>query len=179
LSASLGLPKPKVVSSTTNAGTGKKKSVVNIPKETVEDDEPKTKRQRVGGGGMGLAAMLPAPKRSGANAPPPPPEPKSEVRKRVLGGGAAKDDELEGLVREGEPQLSSVGSEDNKEEKKEDGAETGESTGPATTFSAAPSTAFIPRSTGRKPIMPTSAFKRKKAPGSAPVARPTRSAERR
>ncbi|RPA87873.1 hypothetical protein BJ508DRAFT_410556 [Ascobolus immersus RN42] len=173
LSASLGLPKPKVVSSATNSGTEKKKIIIDLPKAAAEDDEPKSKRQRVAGGGMGLAAMLPAPKRSGANAPPPPPEPKSEVRKRVLGGGAAKDDELEGLVREAEQQLTPVGGSDGKEEKKENGTETGESSGPATTFSAAPSTAFIPRSTGRKPILPTSAFKRKKTPGSAPTVRPT------
>lgn len=136
------LPKPKGVQKNAKGGgedNGPKKFIVNLPKVKNEDleDEPPAKKARIGGG-SGLGAMLPAPKRSGAaakNAPPPPPEAQE-----------FKDSSRKAMEEAGEDM------------KKTPPIGNG-------FVSVASSTRFVPQSVARKPIQPTSSFKKQGGPG--------------
>lgn len=130
------LSKPKGARKNNSEGGGPKKIIVNLPKLKHDDleDGPSTKKARVGGG-SGLSAMLPAPKRSGTTAKNPPPPPTvSEI----------KNPSSETIMQ------TEAG---NKAPSSGNGF-----------VSVASSTRFVPQSVARKPIQPTSAFKK---PGGA------------
>lgn len=127
-------PKPKGTRKNTGEDSGPKKIIVNLPKPKNDDLEDGPPTKKARIGG-GLSAMLPAPKRSGTarKSMPLPPPPAARETKNSTSETT--------IQAETDNEASSGGS----------------------GFSVASSTRFVPQSVARKPIQPTSAFRK---PGS-------------
>ena len=196
LSALLPKPKPKagpsIIASSSSGGA--RKIIVDLPKVgegAIDDDGPPNKRARIGEGsglGKGLASMLPAPKkrvqdgvggegRTGAGSG-------SGVttealglgvarKERVLGGGAAKREDV-GLIimpgeREGWSGDSVTGLKPSLEEEDVAGprlGEEGEEKEAKQQPPPKPVTQFMPQSVAKRTIQPMGSFRKQKALGS-------------
>lgn len=129
------LPKPKGARKNNGEDNGPKKIIVNLPKLKHDDLEDGPPTKKARvGGGSGLSAMLPAPKRSGTAAKNPPPPTVSDIKN--------PSSETITQTEAGDKAPSSGNG----------------------FVSVASSTRFVPQSVVRKPIQPTSVFKK---PGGA------------